>query len=380
MSFSESPPNDVFTLDTEYIIPDSYTDYKIPIYRNNDIVPFGIINTIYRNDDRGIQITLGKFNDIEIVCKKIIVCYMSDVEKTRVRREILSLLILQDHPNILKIIALQEKPNYISIFTEYCTEGDLRTYFNKYLSSLDIREREEKFIPLFNQILVGLKFMHSHNICHRDIKAENIFLLKEGENLTAKISDFGFSAPMGSILKSAVGTLIYVAPEILLGAVYDGEKIDSYSLGVVLYTMVHGMFPFNNYTNNRQLLDEMQEIIYISSRLNVETRYMLQGLLTFNPDERLLISKCIRLNSVQILLKRSTSSIDYKSSPRSSRENIASSRRTSTSPDDDLSITPRSVTPRDEDHENNPAGVTLYTEEHTSKLSILQKIKSKLKI
>ena len=87
--------------------------------------------------------------------------------------------------------------------------------------------------------------MHSQGIAHRDLKLENL-LLDANHNL--KVADFGLSNTMtdGQSLETFCGSPDYVAPEILKSEAYDGTKIDSWSAGVILYTVLFGRLPFDH--------------------------------------------------------------------------------------------------------------------------------------
>jgi len=104
---------------------------------------------------------------------------------------------------------------------------------------------EDRARELFAQVLEGVAFCHSAGVCHRDLKLENVLVAADGD---IKLTDFGFSKDMthGSP-KSCVGTALYVAPEIVLkeGSEYDGKKADVWSLGIILYLLTVGRFPFN---------------------------------------------------------------------------------------------------------------------------------------
>jgi len=87
-----------------------------------------------------------------------------------------------------------------------------------------------------------LQYMHGKGVVHRDLKLENILV---DDNMDLKVADFGF-ATFRKIhdLKSYRGTMTYMAPEIKEGKKYDGEKIDMFSTGVILFIIVQGIFPF----------------------------------------------------------------------------------------------------------------------------------------
>ena len=93
-----------------------------------------------------------------------------------------------------------------------------------------------------HQLLNSLEYMHNKGIVHRDLKLENILY---DEELNLKICDFGFSEHKNiDKLRDYVGTKTYMAPEIKQGKTYKGTEIDIFSVGVVLFAIVHGTFPF----------------------------------------------------------------------------------------------------------------------------------------
>lgn len=81
-------------------------------------------------------------------------------------------------------------------------------------------------------------------MCHRDVKLDNI-LLEEKTNMV-KIIDFGFSvmSSLGQKLKIFCGTPSYMAPELTQKKEYDGKAVDMWALGVLLFVMLTGNFPF----------------------------------------------------------------------------------------------------------------------------------------
>jgi serine/threonine protein kinase len=108
-------------------------------------------------------------------------------------------------------------------------------------------------IPLISGCLKGLEFMHSLKIIHRDIKPENILLNKDSSgNLIPKISDFGLAKSYNNAggssftqARMAMGTLFFMAPEQMTDAKNVDERADIYSLGVSLYYLLTGKYPYN---------------------------------------------------------------------------------------------------------------------------------------
>ena len=89
----------------------------------------------------------------------------------------------------------------------------------------------------------GIRYCHSNKILHRDIKLDNILL---DDNFGVKICDFGVSRfiKQGEVIREQCGTPAYIAPEIIRDQGYEGFYADLWSLGVLLYVMISGTFPF----------------------------------------------------------------------------------------------------------------------------------------
>ena len=93
-------------------------------------------------------------------------------------------------------------------------------------------------------ILQGLHFMHSQDppILHRDLKPENL-LMFDAEKV--KLTDFGWSAEQSGVRNTFCGTQEYLAPEMIRGTGHD-EKLDVWTLGILIFEMIHGRTPFND--------------------------------------------------------------------------------------------------------------------------------------
>jgi len=88
-----------------------------------------------------------------------------------------------------------------------------------------------------------MDFMHGKGICHRDMKPDNVLV---DEKYNIRIADFGFAkdVPHDKFMETRVGTLNYMSPEILMGQKYDGVQADLFAIGVILFVMYGGSFPF----------------------------------------------------------------------------------------------------------------------------------------
>jgi serine/threonine protein kinase len=103
-----------------------------------------------------------------------------------------------------------------------------------------------KVQKIFTQLVGAVTYVHSKSCVHRDLKLENI-LLDKNENV--KLVDFGFTREYegkSNYLQTWCGTVCYSAPEMLKGEKYAGEKVDVWSLGIILYALLVGELPFDD--------------------------------------------------------------------------------------------------------------------------------------
>jgi len=151
--------------------------------------------------------------------------------------------------NIVKLIENFEDHENIYIILEYLSGGNL----NNFLSSQKTLLSEDKIKKIILQIASGINYLHHFGIIHRDLKPENIMMSDKTQNSIIKIVDFGLSKVLGIFEKSdeAYGTLAYAAPEVIKKTAYN-KTVDIWSLGVILYFIMSGYFPFNDKNNNLQ--------------------------------------------------------------------------------------------------------------------------------
>jgi serine/threonine-protein kinase len=145
------------------------------------------------------------------------------------------------HPNIVKIydVSVREGRGPKYIVMELIEGITLKSYMNK-TGALPTKE----LLSYTEQILKALEQAHSKNIIHRDIKPQNIMLLRSGR---IKVTDFGIAklpnADTLTMTDKAIGTVYYISPEQASAQKID-TRSDLYSLGVMLYEMATGQLPF----------------------------------------------------------------------------------------------------------------------------------------
>lgn len=104
----------------------------------------------------------------------------------------------------------------------------------------DYQESFEHFSNMLDDILNGLIYLHTNGFVHRDLKLSNI-LIKGG---TAKIADIGFTKPKNHIQGTIIGTPLYMAPEVLVGDIYE-QSADIFSLAIMMWEMWYGRRVFS---------------------------------------------------------------------------------------------------------------------------------------
>lgn len=167
------------------------------------------------------------------------------------------LLLSLSHPRILSAIKFQ--PSFLvdlpkackitekmiidssycpAIFLEYAPNGDLADLIKTVGHFPEVIAR-----TYFRQLIDALEYLHGKNICHLDIKPDNILL---DANYCVKLADFGFALkiPQNSLLTSIAGSPSYLLPEMHLKQPYDGFQADLFALGVTLFALYSGKMPF----------------------------------------------------------------------------------------------------------------------------------------
>ena len=132
----------------------------------------------------------------------------------------------------------------LHIVMEYCSRGDLQQLIKAETEANAPPMDEERVWAIFLQVLLGLAYLHSRRILHRDLKSANIFLATGG---FIKIGDLGVARVLGTesfFAKTCVGTPYYLSPELCEDKPYN-DKSDMWALGCVLYELCTRKHPFD---------------------------------------------------------------------------------------------------------------------------------------
>lgn len=157
------------------------------------------------------------------------------------------MLTEDEHPGIVKILDVFEDSENVTLVMEMIQGLNLFKWLMETHQETNCDEQVGS--KVFHSILDSMRHIHSRNIVHRDIKLDNILILKDEkqQEWITKIVDFGLSTVLLQNQKSTktLGSIAYLSPEIVSGKPHDFAT-DVWSLGIVLYTILTGRMPFIN--------------------------------------------------------------------------------------------------------------------------------------
>ena len=165
----------------------------------------------------------------------------ADAEFRRRFHEEAQAVAMLSHPNIVSVYDVSRGDDLDYIVMELIDGITLKQYMQKKDGSLNWRES----LYFITQIMRALSHAHSRGIIHRDIKPQNIMVLRDG---SVKVADFGIarimSAAQNTLTQETLGSVHYISPEQARGSHIDA-RADIYSAGVVLFEMLTGRLPFD---------------------------------------------------------------------------------------------------------------------------------------
>jgi len=177
-----------------------------------------------------------------------------------IKTEVEALLHVRDHSlkHSLKLLGVGCRSNSAVLVTEFIPGKQLHDLAVAYDSGMP--ERLAKH--LFAKLLLAVDELHQSGWCHLDLKLENILYTKSKDTVT--LIDFGFAEPWldetgERKLEKFCGSIHYTCPEIGMHLPYSGRRADIWALGVILYCLVAGRFPFNS-SSQMKLLEKIQKI------------------------------------------------------------------------------------------------------------------------
>jgi len=223
------------------------------------------------------------------------------LDSAEVRNEI-RLMNMIEHPNCIKLLKTYQDDKAIYLVEEIASGGDLFDRIFKDRLTLE----ESRTITL--QIVDAVSYLHSLGICHRDLKPENILMVSNvkgsADYNTIKVSDFGLSTDGADNYRATMtnicGTPDFCAPEMLSSKVYSC-KVDVWSLGVIVYTMLGRRVPFSFSKENREIMlnrvleGKVSFSFSAFQKMDINAIAFIKALLRVNPDDRPKAKDCLSL-------------------------------------------------------------------------------------
>ena len=264
-------------------------DHDFPFEIGNDLKFIEII-------DKGafgiVLRVLDKQTNEEIAVKVINKIGKSHDYIEKKKKEIIILRKL-NHPNIVKFYGFMETNNQLLIKMEYIKYGTLKHWIN---NKENISEEDASTI--IRKILSAVEYLHSKQICHRDIKPGNIMISKKNDLNSIKIVDFGLSKEnFNNLLNNDYsGTYIYMAPELIEKKLYF-LSVDIWSIGILMFILLNkGKHPFYiKGDNNREIAEKIKKgKIKFYENISPMAKHLILKLLEPNPSWRYTASQALK--------------------------------------------------------------------------------------
>ncbi|XP_044251523.1 serine/threonine-protein kinase MARK2 [Drosophila takahashii] len=244
---------------------------------------YKIIKTLGKGNFAKVKLAIHMPTGREVAIKVIDKTTLNASARQKLYREV-KIMKLLNHPNIVRLFQVIESERTLYLVMEYASRGEL---FDHLVKNGRMRERDARVI--FRQLVSAIQYCHGKSVVHRDLKAENLLL---DQHMNIKIADFGFGNTFepNVQLETFCGSPPYAAPELFRGMKYAGPEVDSWSLGVVLYTLVSGSLPFDG-GNLKELRDRVLRGKYrVPYYITLDCENLIRKFLVLNPAKRTTLS------------------------------------------------------------------------------------------
>ncbi|KAI3849813.1 hypothetical protein MKW98_026727 [Papaver atlanticum] len=238
---------------------------------------------LYRSTIDGKRYAIKAFHKSHLLKQRVA---PSETAMSDVLREVLIMKML-DHPNIVNLIEVMDDPNTDQFYMvlEY-VEGKWAPEGSGASGGLE----DTTVRKYLRDIVAGLMYLHTHNVVHGDIKPDNLLVTGSG---VVKIADFSVSQVFedeNDELRRSPGTPVFTAPECCSGITYHGRAADTWALGVTLYYMVFGKYPFIGDTLQETYDKIVNNPITIPNEIDSQLKNLLEGILCKDPQYRFTLN------------------------------------------------------------------------------------------
>lgn len=236
---------------------------------------------LYRSSIDGKHYAIKAFHKSHLLKLRVA---PSETAMSDVLREV-QIMKMLEHPNIVNLIEVidDRSTDHFYMVLEY-VDGKLAKEGS---GPAGIGENTAR--KYLRDIVSGLMYLHAHNIVHGDIKPDNLLVTHSG---TVKIGDFSVSQVFeddNDELRRSPGTPVFTAPECCLGLTYHGKAADTWAVGVTLYCMILGDYPFLGDTLQETYDKIVNNPLVLPDYLNSQLKGLLEGLLCKDPKQRMTL-------------------------------------------------------------------------------------------
>ena len=228
-----------------------------------------------------------------------------NTQKKNVNNEIRILRKLS-HPNIVKLHDVINTSKQLMLILELIKGKSLYNYSKQ----RDNRRLEEDEVRDFmKQLLSAISYCHSCGVFHRDIKLENILIDRTQKQI--KLIDFGFStcAGINETLRFHCGTPSYMPPEMVNKEDYLGAPVDLWCIGIVMYTLICGVYPFKADTE-KELYRKISNGVYgFPYGISSEARNLIEKFLQLDPSKRITAEEALKDTFFNIMNSQKTTEV-----------------------------------------------------------------------
>ena len=245
---------------------------------------YDIDRTIGKGNFATVKLAKHRITKSRVALKIINKKQLDESDLMKTYREI-NILKKLHHVNIVRLYQVMASNNMLYLVTEHASNGELFEFLAEHG-----RMEEPEAQRIFWQIILAVEYCHQQGIVHRDLKVENLLFDSYWD---IKIADFGFSNTYkpNKLLDTWCGSPPYAAPEIFQGQDYDGQKLDIWSMGVILYVLVCGCLPFDGDT-----LQELRERVLcgryrVPYFLSQNCESLIQKILVLDPVKRYTVAQ-----------------------------------------------------------------------------------------
>eukprot|EP00054_Salpingoeca_dolichothecata_P020047 m.125812 g.125812 ORF g.125812 m.125812 type:complete len:434 (+) comp23478_c0_seq1:92-1393(+) len=255
---------------------------------------FTVISNLGEGGSGSVALVEDKATKLKFAAKMIEFHSTTRLENDLVQELTNEINILRkcNHKNVVNYFGCFRRFNTAWLLMDFCAAGSIRA----------LRKtkpfKEKHLFSIAQGVLAGLAYLHQNNIIHCDVKGSNVLVTQDG---MVKLADFGGSVLLGDSLTSATaGTLLYMAPELLVSNAPHTKQSDTWSFGVTMFEAAVGQPPLHEerpMTARRKLTEGF--VPSLPSKWSSNIRNLVQMACVPKPASRPTVASLLKLSMVQ---------------------------------------------------------------------------------